>query len=268
MGRHRGQDDLTKGNQGGAMKPTIFACVFLVSACKKEEHQVWTSGDTTVYTEPVPGRAPTENMVRVPVSADGLIKEFFIDKNEVTAGEYSHCVGMKRCDAIADIEACDTERVHPGSTPKRPVNCVSPKMADEYCAYRGKRLPTRDEWLRAARGDDGRPFPWGAAPPTCKTAVIHDTQCPSEHAEDVGSRPDGASPYGALDMVGNVSEIVYVPPPLRGQGDYVVMGGNYATAPGTLAQVGLQGEAGTWWAPQYGFRCAWSPDPLKPSPGK
>jgi formylglycine-generating enzyme required for sulfatase activity len=251
------------------MKPMIVASALLVSACsacKKEQHQVWTSGDTTVYTEPVPGQPPTENMVRVPASSDGLIKEFFIDKDEVTAGEYTHCVSMKRCDPRDYLDVCRDEATVKA---KRPVNCIDPKMADQYCTYRGKRLPTREEWLRAVHGDDSRAFPWGAAPPTCKTAVIHDTQCPAEHPEDVGSRRDGATPYGVMDMVGNVSEIVYVPPPLHGPGDYVLMGGNFSSAPGTLVHEGLQQEPPLGWeAPQFGFRCAWSPDPLKPSPSR
>lgn len=250
------------------MKPMIMCAVLLLSACKKEKARVWHT-DLPNYTEPVPGQPPTADMVRVPASTDGAVHEFFIDKDEVTVGEYEHCVDMKRCDPRSYTEPCTSEAAVRWHTPNRPVNCIYPKLANQYCAYRGKRLPTRDEWLRAARGDDGRAFPWGAAPPTCKTAVIHDSQCQSEHAEDVGSRPDGASPYGVMDMVGNVSELVYVPPPLHGQGDYAMMGGNYGTVPTTLVREGLQQEDPTSWeAPPFGFRCAWSPDPLKLSPAK
>jgi iron(II)-dependent oxidoreductase len=96
-----------------------------------------------------------------------------------------------------------------------PVNEVSWNGAREYCAWRGARLPTEAEWEAAARGAEGRIYPWGAEVPSQVRAVFGRR---SNQTEAVGKRPAGATPQGVHDLAGNVAEwtsTLYRPYPYR-----------------------------------------------------
>jgi formylglycine-generating enzyme required for sulfatase activity len=133
------------------------------------------------------------------------LSNFAIDWLEVSVGQYQACVDAGECslphDQNAYGDACNWSLGN-----NYPITCVDWFQARTYCQYVGKRLPTEAEWEKAARGTDGRIYPWGAATPTCELAVYQ--ACPGSLVQPVGSKPEGASPYGTLDMAGNVFEWV------------------------------------------------------------
>ena len=89
----------------------------------------------------------------------------------------------------------------PAGQEQHPVGNVTWDDAQAFCKWAGVRLPAEAEWEKAARGTDGRLYPWGNEPPTAERCNVN-----SGPTTPVGSYPKGASPYGVLDMAGNVWE--------------------------------------------------------------
>jgi iron(II)-dependent oxidoreductase len=102
---------------------------------------------------------------------------------------------------------------------RHPVNEVTWNGARRYCAWRGARLPTEAEWEAAARGREGRRYPWGSAPPDANRAVFGRR---SNETGAAGERAAGATPEGVHDLAGNVAEwtsSLYRPYPYRAEDD-------------------------------------------------
>jgi serine/threonine-protein kinase len=140
------------------------------------------------------------------------LRGFFIDRTEVTNRSYgafcaatgraipSHWTKRDRDSSGAIV------KTYAPAIADHPVCLVSWKDAKAYAEWARKRLPTEAEWEKAARGDDGRTFPWGESSQVkVRVLVEPDEAYPTAHA---GSHPQDKSPYGVLDMAGNVSEWV------------------------------------------------------------
>lgn len=125
------------------------------------------------------------------------VAAFEIDTTEVTAAHYGACMEAHACSAPAGA-------FDPITKPYAPVVFVRWDDAVAYCTWIGKRLPSEAEWEKAARGNDGRVFPWGTTDADCTRATF--AACGVLGA--VGAHPSGASPFGLLDTSGNAWEWV------------------------------------------------------------
>ncbi len=150
------------------------------------------------------------------------LSAYFIDRTEVTAAQWSACIAAGACTTPIGSDPALSYGV-PGRE-QHPINGINWSQAKAYCEWSGKpsgkqRLCREAEWERAARGgcelatgdckSQMLTYPWGNSPaPACSVAVMNvaGDGCATGGPLPVGSKPDGRSPYGALDMSGNVAE--------------------------------------------------------------
>ena len=129
------------------------------------------------------------------------LDEYFIDKFEVTNKQYSLCVNAGEC-SLPEIK----DFYNYTNYENQPVVYVDWEQAKTYCNWAERDLPTEAQWEKAARGIDKRIYPWGNEEPNENLANFYLTSPKSIF--EVGSFPDGKSPYGVMDMAGNVWEWV------------------------------------------------------------
>jgi len=201
---------------------------------------------------------PTLFLTEVPqrkVEVDG----FFIDRFPVTNAQYKAFVDATRHRAPGNWQG----RQYPEGKAAHPVTCIGWHGADAYARWAGLRLPTEAEWEKAARGTDGRTWPWGnewSDEATC----IGDPNSPQTRAltTPVGAFPAGASPFGVLDMAGNVAEWTSTPsqPPNaeRRWAWYVVKGAGAAITERYNFRCAARNFSAhtSRWHTWLGFRCA------------
>lgn len=134
------------------------------------------------------------------------LSPFWIDQTEVTNKMYSLCVSEGVCETPARSDSSTRSRYYGNSEfDNYPVIYINWEMAKSYCEWAGRHLPTEAEWEKSARGTDARQYPWGDDEPN---PGLLNYQATSQDTMEVGNFPNGASPYGALDMAGNVMEWV------------------------------------------------------------
>ncbi len=204
-------------------------------------------------------RAPFEHFV--------YLSSFLIDKTAVTWGQYKQF--------IADTgNSLPLQKPYWGIHDDHPVVFVSWAEARSFCQWVGGRLPTEAEREKAARGTDKRLFPWGEQPPAPELGVFR-SSWGNEATKPVGIRPLGASPYGVMDMGGNVwewcsdwysDEYLEMSPYENPAGPetgnlHVVRGGSWDSRPDVLSA-----SCRNWGHPGYregdfGFRCAMNVPP-------
>ncbi len=245
----------------------------------------WRGIDATIANGP----GPTADFLEFTASVD----EFWIDKLEVTNAQYRMCVQAGDCrpGQQNNIPPQGVEYFTSREYDNYPVVNVSWYQARDYCTWAGRRMPTEAEWEKAARGTDGRKYVWGNEPYDEEFANICDKDCPpsvrgaiaNPKFDDgypgpapVGSYPRGASPYGVLDMAGNVwewtstAEAVYPYDPNDGREsqydiedgskwpERILRGGPWNGGYAYVRASYRYRAVAIYWNKNMGIRCAWS----------
>lgn len=220
--------------------------------------------------EPLARECGASDFMDEMVAHEVMVADFWIDRTEVTYGAYQRCVGAGACETLPYSAA---HAWH--GRPDAPVTLVSWYDADAYCRWIGGRLPYEAEYERAAKGWNGRVYPWGNV--FNKRIVNHGRFAQQQHEDvdgfselaPVGSFPAGRTPEGVADLAGNVEEWVadwYAPgypeadmvdPRGPATGDErVLRGGSYISGRAWLRSAARNKDLPSRRKPWRGFRCA------------
>lgn len=228
------------------------------------------------------GIAPPEGMVLIPAgeflmgAEDGLqdarpmhrvyLSSYWLDMYQVTNARYRQCVEGGGCTAPKDRKEFDDPQ-----KAQHPVINITWNQARSFCQWQGKRLPTEAEWEKAARGTDGRRYPWGNDEEVVKSRVKNgELRTGANGTEPVGRQAAPASPYGVFELVGSVSQWVkdwyaedfYQTSSARdpqgpARGSFrVLRGGEWNEKPPDLRASYRGWDEVTYWGPTVGARCA------------
>ncbi|MBI2375227.1 MAG: SUMF1/EgtB/PvdO family nonheme iron enzyme [Deltaproteobacteria bacterium] len=202
------------------------------------------------------------------------VPTFQIDRTEVTSGEYAMCVRQGSCSAAGTGPHCTGGVL---GKERHPINCINWGQANAFCQFVGKRLPSETEWEKAARGSDGRSYPWGDSwPPSKGSPNLADERAHDLHPHwlfiagyddgSAGTAPvdaaKDASPFGALGMAGNVLEWTSDPYDPKGYGatssaTRVLRGGSFGDHdPARVATFHRTPYRPTESSMHFGVRCA------------
>ena len=194
---------------------------------------------------------------------------YWVDKYEVSNGQYQQCVGAGGCTKPQDTFS-STRSAYYGNEQYAgyPVIYVDWNQATAYCQWAGRQLPTEAQWEKAALGTDGRTYPWGEGIDCQKANYQGGAPGCLNDTSAVGSYPAGASPYGALDMAGNVGEWAadwYGPygdaavnnptGPISGE-ERVLRGGSWQINENGIRSSIRRKLNPAEWSQDVGFRCA------------
>ena len=202
------------------------------------------------------------------------LPDFYVDLQEVTNARFARFVEQSGAPVQGDwrryFDATNFDaRFYDVERNEHPVVNVTWNDARAYCTWAGKRLPSEAEWEKAARGTDGRRWPWGNEPHPEFANVENNTEGEPD-TKRVGTFPRGASPYGLLDVTGNAREwtaSALQPYPLTdptggtdGASSRVTRGGSWLSLPTSIELTRRLAEPVDTAAKDLGFRCAVSAD--------
>jgi formylglycine-generating enzyme required for sulfatase activity len=277
-GLETGEADLDRDGNVTLDELYDYAYYRIVDETPQQRPGKWTfdvQGDIIVahnsYPVVKPAELPSDRMIwpkdgkemaRVPAGVflygddkQGVeLPEFWIDRTPVTNAEYVRFLAVTGYRSPKHWRG----RIPPQEIADHPVTYVSWHDADTYAKWADKRLPTEQGWEKAARGTDGRRYPWGDQEPTPDLCNFE---------RNVGSTtavghysPQGDSPCGCVDMAGNVREWTASD---HGSGDKVLRGGSWNTD-----RIGVR-SADRWIIPDYsgdywGFRCVGAATSISP----